>query len=257
MNLIDASIMETFPKELEDVIISCLSHISENEKQKLRNNPIKNETDVMCAIESYFSPKYSAHYYDIYPKKLIPAFNNYEILCFHATRIGCIEDITRNGLFLSQEKYELYLSEFLRSKGVTDKQIQHTLEAISKEYDKKRHDLPRDICFFLNYGTLRGCDDEWSYDVYCENVGGELAKGALTGKMQDILSILQTNGIPAIVKFKIPFKQVADIQKDTLIYQFVACVVAKQLWNFNYVIDADAATTEEIPPGNIIKVITV
>ena len=65
------------------------------------------------------------------------------------------------------------------------------------------------------------------------------------------------NGIPVIVKLEIPFRQVTDIQKNTLIYQFVACVVAKKLWNFNYVIDADAATTEEIPPENIIEVITV
>ncbi|MBQ6482907.1 MAG: hypothetical protein IJI45_17525 [Anaerolineaceae bacterium] len=257
MNLIDASKPETFPEELEDIVIMCLSRISEKEKQKLRNNPIINENDVQCAIESYFSPKCSAYYHDIYSNELIPAFNNYGLLCFHATRIGCIEDITRNGLFLRQEKYAQYLSEFLRSKGVAEKRIQGALEAISKEYDKKRRELPRDICFFVNYGKLHGCVEEWSYDVYCENVGGELAKGALTGEMQDILSILQTNGIPVIVKFKIPFQQVTDIQKDTLIYQFVACVVAKQLWNFNYVIDADAATTEEIPPGNIIKVMTV
>ena len=257
MNLIDASKPETFPKELENIVIMCLSRIPEKEKQKLRNNPIRNENDVQCAIEAYFSPKCSAYYHDIYPNELIPAFNNYGLLCFHATRIGCIEDITRNGLFLRQEKYERYLSEFLRSKAVTEKQIQGALEAISKEYNRKKRELPRDICFFVSYVALHDCDEGWSYDVYCENVGGELAKGALTGEMQDILSILQMNGIPVIVKLEIPFRQVTDIQKNTLIYQFVACVVAKKLWNFNYVIDADAATTEEIPPENIIEVITV
>ena len=145
MKLIDATKIGTFPKELEDVINSCLSHIPENEKKKLKNYSIKNENDVQCAIESYFSPKCSAYYHDIYPNELIPAFNNYGLLCFHATRIGCIEDITRNGLFLRQEKYERYLSEFLRSKAVTEKQIQGALEAISKEYDRKKRELPRDI----------------------------------------------------------------------------------------------------------------
>ncbi len=256
MKLIDATRPETFPLELTEIVMAHLSALPDSTIQNFRAHRIENNTDVLCAIEKYFGPMSSSGY-DMYQNELIPIFAHYDLLCFHVTRLGSTEDILHNGLFIQEKKYEDYLSTFLRSKGVEEARVELALDAIRKEYARKRRDLPREICFFLNYTSLHEENGAAGYDQFYDTVGGELANWALVSRMPDVLSVLQTNGIPVVIKFRIPFSQVSSYHKDSVIYQFVACVIARALWDYNYVIEADGATNVEVPPNDIIEVFNV
>ena len=55
----------------------------ENAIEGIKNQKIECDHDVRCAIEKYVAP-YTA--YDFY-QELIALFNQYEIVCFHSTKI--------------------------------------------------------------------------------------------------------------------------------------------------------------------------
>ena len=74
-------------------------------------------------------------------------------------------------------------------------------------------------------------------------------------KYPDILKILQTKGVPVVVEFSAPFRIIADYHKDNLIFPFVVQIAARELWGFNYIIEADSSLIGEIPPDRIHRLI--
>lgn len=92
--LIDISDINTIPSDIEQIIMKFFSLMSENVIAVIKNQKIECDHDVRCAIEKYVAP-YTA--YDFY-QELIALFNQYEIVCYHSTKILDKSIILRDGL---------------------------------------------------------------------------------------------------------------------------------------------------------------
>ena len=253
MRLIDASKPETFPPELTEIVMAHISSIPDAELQRIRDFRIGNETDVRCALEKYLGTSSSSGYH-MYRDELIPLFDRCEIVCYHATRVGSMKSILDQGLVSSWTDYAELLAAFLRQEGVAEQQIQAAMEAVGHEYHRKYGSQPHQICFYINCASLYSEDGTAAYDQFCETVGGELANWALMDRYPDILKVLQTKGVPAIVTFKTPFTKVADYHKDVLISPFVYSIAAKHIWEFDYKVEADSSLIGDVPPTDILDV---
>lgn len=253
MRLIDASNPETYPPELEKIVLAHIVAIPAEVLNKIKACNIDNTTDVRCALEDYLGTNTTVGY-QMYRNELIPAFNRYDILCYHATRIESPASILNNGIISDISEYEQLVSVFLKNEGVNENRIQHAMEAIRHEYHRKYQNNPHQICFFINQSSLYNEDGSAAYDQFYETVGGELANWALTEKFPDVLAVMQTKGIPAVVSFRTPFSKVADYHQDTLISPFVYSVAAKKIWNFDYPVEADSSLIGNVPPEDIIDV---
>lgn len=249
--MIDVTKPDTFPKELADIVLTHIASISDNELQKIKNCKIVHETDVQCAIDRFLGVSAA---YQMYQDKLIPIFNRYELICYHATRVGNIETLLEDGLCSCMDKYEKRLIEFLRIENVPEDQIRLAQELIRKEYLRKYRDNHHQICFFTNYISLHDEEGSCAYDQFCETVGGELANWALENDLPNVWRVLRTKGIPVVIKFKLPFSMVANYHKDSLIFPFVSAVAAKHLWGFDYIIESDSSLIGDVPPSNIINI---
>ena len=254
LQIVDVSKPDTFPEELTDIVLKHITEISNSGLQNIKNSQITYSNDVICAIEDYLGPSSA---YQMYRDELIPAVNRYELMCYHATRVGNIDTIWKNGLFADMDKYKKNLTDFLRMKKVSENKIQSALALIDNEYLRKYKDIPHLICFFTNRISLYNDDDSYAYDQFCETVGGELANWALENTLPDVLSVLRTNGIPVVVKFKTPLSKVPNYRKEIIIFQFVSAIAAKHLWNYNYVIETDGSIIGDVPPSDIISVIEI
>ena len=84
----------SYPDELSRIVLSHIKTISDQEMIQIKHARIKSEKDVMIAIEGFLGISAA---YNMYKNELIPAFNQHELLCYHATRLDCIESITRTG----------------------------------------------------------------------------------------------------------------------------------------------------------------
>lgn len=252
--MIDATNPKTFPIELREIVHTRLSEIPKIELDKIRKSTIAHEGDVTLALEKYLSPSFA---YSMYQDELIPIFRQYEIMCFHATRVGSFDTIKSEGLVSDIEKYKCYLHDFLLTEKVAADRTQLAIKCIANEYNRKYGNNPHQICFFTNYCSLHDNDGYAAYDQFYETVGGELANWALEEKMPDVLSILRKKGHPAIVKFMIPFEKVAEYHQDCLIYPFVLAVAAEELWNYKYIIEADSSLIGDVPPTSILEIIPI
>lgn len=251
-NLISAANPASFPAGLYDTVVTVIDQIPYEELQRLKQSVPANERSVDSALDGWLG---IWKQYDLYQKTLIPMFNQYDILCYHATRIGSKDSICQQGLRTNMKVYTEMLKSFLLSEGVSDEKINLALDAIQKEYQRKYRDNPHQLCFFTNLVSFRNVDGSAGYDQFCETVGGELANWALENQYPEILEILRTKGFPVVVEFTAPFGSVADYHKDNLIFPFVAHVAAKKLWGFNYVIESNSSLIGEIPPERILRLI--
>lgn len=254
MKLINASDPSSFPTELKSIVSAHISLIPACELQKIKKIRIENKGDVLSAIESHLSPLAA---YRMYCEELIPVFDSYDLLCYHATRVGSIETILKNGIFSSFEQYKKYLIQFLQNEKVSTKKINQSIELVQAEYLRKYSSSSHQICFFTNLESLHNDDGSAAYDQFCETVGGELANWALKEELPDVLSALQTKGVPLVVEFKTSFSQISRHSQESIIYQFVAAVTAKYLWNFEYRIEADGSLTGDIASSEIISLIQI
>ena len=207
--LIDASSPRSFPPELFDVVQSHIATMPEDEKDAIRKILDKSKQSICIGTEKHFSPTFTEGYY-MYQDELIPVFDRYELLCFHATRVPEIDSIRRYGIISDMSQYEERMRSFLKSEQVERDRIEATIESIRHEYTRKYGRNPHQICFFINLKSLYSEDGSAAYDQFYETVGGELAKWALEEKMPDILGILQTKGTPIVVRCAIPFAKIAD-----------------------------------------------
>ena len=250
--LIIASNPDSFPMGLKEIVITTLHQIPFNELQELNQTVPKHERDTDRLLENCLG---IWKQYDLYHKTLIPLFNQYDLLCYHATRVSSENAILLNGLRTGMQFYLETLRTFLRAEGVSSQNAELAVDAIRQEYQRKYRDNSHQLCFFTSLASFHNDDGIAGYDQFCETVGGELANWALESKYPDILKILQTKGVPVVVEFSSPFSLVADYHKDNLIFPFVAHVAAQELWGINYVIKADSSLICEIPPDRILRLI--
>lgn len=249
--MINASDPSSFPTELKSIVSAHISLIPEQELQRIKKIRIEYKGDVLCAIESYLSPAAACR---MYCEELIPIFNSYDLLCYHATRVGSTETILKKGIFADFEQYKKYLIEFLQNEEVSAEKINQSIELIQAEYHRK-YSTSYQICFFTNLSSLYSDDGSAAYDQFCETVGGELANWGLEEKMQDVLNVLQTKGVPLVVEFKTPFSKISPCSQEKIIYGFVLATAAKILWDYEYKIEVDGALIGNVPQSNILKTI--
>ena len=251
--LINASKPGTYPPEMEKIVVSHIEMIPEDDLYRIaRLKPIS-ESDIRCALENYLGTQSTTGYL-MYQNELIPVFNRYSLLCYHATRIEDTASLLTRGIIADFEEYKQMIKSFLQKEKVAYDKIDSAMQAIEHEYSRKYCGRAYRICFFLNRVSLYNSDGSAGYDQFCETVGGELARWALEDRFPDVLYILQNKGIPAIIEFTIPFSRVADHHKDILISQFVYHLAAKHLWNTEYTVEADGVLNGNVPPESIIKI---
>lgn len=251
--LINASDLNTIPTIIEQKIMECFALMSERVISDIKKQKIEYDHDVLCAIEKYVDP-YTA--YDFY-QELIGLFDLHEIVCYHSTKVLDKRRILLNGL--KTNDWNIYNSNIIdtfRRLNVRENDISEAIKVIKKQYDwtYPLHDREPQLCFYSDVGLLRN-DMTAGYEQFCENIGGELARDALKNDYSQLYKYLRENGDAVLVKFKIPFIDICDYVKDSIVYQFIAHLAGKYFWNFNYEIHFDGITDKDIAPNNILEII--
>ena len=251
--LIDASDTNTIPVDIEQKIMRYFALMSEREIEDIKNQKLEYAHDVLCAIEKYVAP-YTA--YDFY-QELIALFDQYEIVCYHSTKILDKSIILLDGLKTNDwSTYSRNIINAFKKLNVKENDIGEAIKVIKKQYDWKYPPLDREpqLCFYSDLGLLSN-NMSAGYEKFCENIGGELAQGALKYDYPQIYSCLRENGDAILVKFKIPFIDISSYNKDSIVYHFVAYFAGKNFWNYNYEIHFDGNTDKDIAPNNILEII--
>ena len=205
----------------------------------------------MLALHDYLSPSSA---YKMYKDELIPIFCKHDLLCYHATRIDSKETIFQNGLVVNKEQYLSFISKFLKNEKVPNIKIDEAVHLIDVEFERKLKDNPHRVCFFTNLDSLHDKEGLARYDVFCGNVGGEMARWALEHKMLDVFHILHTKGVPVAIAFRAPFSKIVDIYQYETIHQFVVAVAAKFFWNYDYIIKTEGSLNCIVEPSSIISI---
>jgi hypothetical protein len=250
--LIDLSNPETFPSKLIKAVINYISSLPKTIIEEIQAKKIEHPSDVRLAIEDYFRPNkmFSEWLYE----ELEPIMENENLILFHATRLLNKDDIFRNGLLaIEWDWYNEKIKQVLKHCELSDDEVTEALNILKKEYERKYTDSSKGICFFSIYEPEL-IDDSSSFEVYCENIGGELAT-VFEEQMPKAYLELKKLGEPVIVKFCVPFAKIASYKKQDIIFHFVCNIVAKFIWDFNYFVLFDGQVICDIPPENILEVI--
>lgn len=251
--LIDASDANTIPVDIENKIIRYFSLMPEKIIANIKNQKLEYDHDVLCAIEKYVDPNTACDFY----QELIALFEQHEMVCYHSTKILDKSIIFENGLKTNDwDTYSRNIISIFKKLNVKANDIAEAMKVIKKQYDWKYPIVDREpqLCFYSDVGLLRN-DMYAGYEQFCENMGGELAKDALKKDFPRIYGYLRENGEAILVKFKIPFIDIENYDKDSIVYHFVAYFAGKYFWNYNYEIHFDGNTNKDIAPNNILEII--
>lgn len=83
-------------------------------------------------------------------------------------------------------------------------------------------------------------------EQFCESIGGEIARWALKDCHPELYAPLKNKGEAFVMKFKMPFFDVVDFEKETILYQFVSHYAAKYFFDFNYDIQFTSITESDL-----------
>ena len=81
--LIDVSDIKTISIEVEKKIWEKFTAMPRSITSKIKAYEIKYNRDVNCAIENYIGPSSAYHFYE----ELISVFEQYDIVCYHSTKM--------------------------------------------------------------------------------------------------------------------------------------------------------------------------
>lgn len=249
--LIDASDTNTIPVDIEQKIIGYFSRLPKNIVVNMKRYKVKNDNDIMCAIEKYVSSIFD------FRQMLIPLFEQHELVCYHSTKILDKDIILSDGLKTNDWNiYSKNIANTLRNLGEKEDGIDKAIEAIKHKYDWKYTSYGREpqLCFYSDIGLLRN-DGYAGYEQFCENIGGELARQALKDAYPQMYRSLRDNGDAVLVKFKIPFVDIKKYVQSGIIYKFVIYFAGKYFWNCTYQIHYDGHINKDVDPTNIIEII--
>lgn len=249
--VIDVSRPSTYPAELENVVVDFFSKLPEEIKIKIKEEEIKYEVDVRCAIEDYVG-LYKA---DVLYNKLAEIMKEYDLIVYHATKVPSTTCFMNEGLQPNEWNwYEQTLAKTLKELGIDGVDLERAINLIKCEYDRKYIDREPMLCFFSDLSLV---DDGESagYEQFCENIGGELARWALKEEEPSIYKVLKDNGEQMIVKFILPFSDIVRYQKDMIIYQFICYVAGKYFYRYDYKVCFDGITNVGVIPEKILEFI--
>lgn len=249
--LIDSENPATYPTCIKTVIYQYIADNLTSVEAHIKENTLIYDSDVRCAVEDYLCPVRAERLY----QKLLELMCDNEMICYHATKMLNYQEVLQNGLKVNEwDEYSGNMGLILKTLGVTN--INTVIECIHKEYERKYGVLDREpqLCFFSGWQMLNN-DGRVGYDQFCQNIGGELARLALKDKMPKVYNLLKNNGEPIIIKFKLPFYDIAEHRKDIILYQFVCYYAAKYFWNWDYRIKFDGATNNDIASSQVLDII--
>lgn len=187
--------------------------------------------------------------------ELIAIMENYDLICYHSTKVLRRESIEKDGLKPNEWSwYSQTLKESFMRIGINNVDLKKAIELVKQEYDRKYIGREPALCFYSDLSLVR--DDGYAgYEQFCENIGGELARWALKKKEPSLYKLLKQNSEQLIVKFKLPFSDIVYYEKDIIVYQFVSYVAAKYFWNYEYQIQFDSITRKVVTPDKILELI--
>lgn len=250
--LIDVSDANTFPKELEQLVLKKLLSYTPDIILKIKSKNIEYEKDVRIAIEEYLSPKSCKE--EVFYNTLIALMDKYEFVLFHATKV-VNKTTLMNGLNINDwQKYSALMESNCKILGMNETDIHKVLSLIKDEYERKyiQNKTKPNLSFFSGL-ELVDCKGR-GYDQFCENIGGELAKWALE-KEPILYKPLKEAGESFIVKFKIPFSNINETKKEQIAYQFITHYAARKFFNYEYNIEFDGMTHKNVSADNILEII--
>lgn len=249
--LIEADNPSTYPHIMQSVVYQYISDNLSSVEAQIKEKTLDNDSDVHCAIENYLLPyKAESLYHD-----LLKIVTDYEIACYHATKVLDRRQISDHGLKVNEwSGYSEVLRKALDDLNVED--ADEVMECVHKEYERKYGCVGFDprLCFFSSLDLVDGGNFA-GYDQFCQNIGGELARWALADTLPEAFQILKRNGSQLIVKFSLPFRDIATYQQDTILYQFVCYYAAKYFWGWDYAVQYDGMTYKNVAPNHILELI--
>lgn len=250
--LIDVSDASTIPIEVKNKIYQSFSALSNDVVNRIKCQKANHNNDILCAIEDYYGPFRATRFYD----ELNTVLEKYDLICYHATKVCSKSILLKTGL--KTNDWDVYCSNLksaYMNMKFTDEEIQKAVDIVKGEYNRKYagHDRKAQVCFFTNMSMFEG--EYAAYDQFCESIGGELARWALKDKYPNLYKPLKENGKSCIVKFKLPYANIADYEKDSTAYQFVIYYAGVYFWNKEYDIEFDGNTQFDVPPEDILDII--
>lgn len=249
--LIEADNPSTYPCIAQNVVYQYISNNHSSVEEQIKGKTVQNDSDIRCAIENYLSPYKAETLYG----DLLSIMAENEIVCYHATKVLDCQQIREHGLKVNEwSGYSRMLCKVLNDLNVKD--VDKAIERVHNEYERKYGHLgiTPQLCFFSGLSLADGGDFA-GYDQFCQNIGGELARWALKDTMPEAYQALKRNGSQMIVKFCLPFSDIAHYQQDSIVYQFVCYYAAKYFWGWDYAVQYDGTTYKDIVPNHIIELI--
>lgn len=247
---IDVDKPQTIPCELKKIVLEYLDQLPDDIIEAIRSEKINYSIDVDCALEEHLSAFKAKELY----KSVIEILSGCDFIVHHATRLLHTETTFQGGIRICDwksysERLQTTFNELDISKKDADKALKLTQDLYKLKYDNM---VKPSVCFFgsiLNNG-IRG-----EYGKFCENIGGELARNSLAGKLPKVYEKLKNNGQAVIINFTIPFTDFADsVHNESYAFLFICYFAAKYLWNFNYKLQFDGFTTLDVAPKAIIDI---
>lgn len=252
--LIDVSDVSTIPVDVKKKIIDSFASLPSAVVYKIKSCEVESTNDILCAIEDYYGPFKAFDFYD--DLKII--LERHELVCFHAAKMTSKNLVLRNGLEVNDwDIYKTNVENAYRNSGVSENKIQEAINIIKHEYSIKysRPGRKAQLCFFANMSMFEG--KYAAFDQFCENIGGELARKALKNKHPELYQPLKENGKSFVVKFRIPYANIVDYDKDSVGYKFVVYYAGLYFWNKEYGIQFDSNIQKDVLPEDILGTIDI
>lgn len=202
--LIDVSDVSTIPVEVKDKIYEAFSLLPEDVIDSLKDSYASDENVMQSIIGKVYKNLENTQLYS----QLTDILEKYEIVCFHSTKMISKDRVKEYGLSTNEwSKYKSNIIDVYKSLGISKEKIEMALKYLWNTYKDRYLDVgcKPHLCFYSNLSMLETEGGGAGYDIYCENIGGEMAKIALQNDCKELYSLLKNSGKSFVVKFKIPY----------------------------------------------------
>lgn len=214
--LIDVSDVNTIPVEVKNKIYESFSLLPEDIIDNLKDSYVSDENVMQSIIGKVYKNLENTQLYS----QLTDILEKYEIVCFHSTKMISKDRVKEYGLSTNEwNKYKSNIIDVYKSLGISKEKIEMALKYLWNTYKDRYLDIGCEphLCFYSNLSMLETENGGAGYNIYCENIGGEMAKVALQDSCKELYSLLKNSGKSYVVKFKIPYSRISDYRKDDVI----------------------------------------
>lgn len=173
--LIDVSDASTIPIEVKDKIYEAFSLLPEDVIDSLKDSYASDENVMQSIIGKVYKNLENMQLYS----QLTDILEKYEIVCFHSTKMISKDRVKEYGLSTNEwNKYKSNIIHVYKSLGISKEKIEMALKYLWNTYKDRYLDVGCEphLCFYSNLSMLETEGGGAGYNIYCENIGGEMAK---------------------------------------------------------------------------------